>query len=109
MKTNSSRKEHVMWKCLIFWPMKSIFQKTISEWDSDYGLFTYLLTIIVACHFSQKKYGAGWKMVNPKVEKWICLIFNKTLLKTQLLYGILCFQVKKAIGIKIWSVHYEWK
>ena len=42
--------KNVMWTCFKFWPIKN-FPKTISQWEFDYGLFTNLLRIIVACNF----------------------------------------------------------
>ena len=49
----NSRKEYVIWICFKFGPTnEKHFLKRISQWEFDYGLFTNLSRIIVACDFS---------------------------------------------------------
>ena len=56
IKRWSKVQEKNMWMWFKFWPIPNIFQKTISQWEFDYDLFTNLLRTIVTCDFSPSSF-----------------------------------------------------
>ena len=78
-----------MWTYFKFWPMKKHFAKTISQWEFDYGLFTNLPRIILACDFSpiSFKFKRGilplWQNMYPNL-KTACHMQLKFFLWTKL-------------------------
>ena len=83
-----------MWTCFKFLTNENHFPKTISQWKFDYGLFTNLLTIIVACDFSPSSLKLK-RGILPLLTKWYCNfkttchINLKFLLWTKLLENLL--------------------
>ena len=56
-------------RALNFDQWKKHFPKTISQWEIDYGLFTNLPRIIVACDFSPSSFELKLKGIIPFLIK----------------------------------------
>ena len=96
------------------------FPKTLSQWESDYGLFKNFPRIVVACDFSQSSFKLRSGIL-PLLTKYVyylkttCRIKLKFLLRTKLLKNLLLAKYLISVAtplhfpkiIEVFSVKYN--
>ena len=70
LKLTKRRSKVQLLMCFNFGPMKTIFPKTVSQWEFDYVLFKNLPRIIAACDFSPSSFKLKIGILPPLKNKY---------------------------------------